>query len=67
MVFMDQVVAVEHVNAIPWCIFSYHTDFLVGSEEDDVFETSLLVGEDRALPTSSRDDLEVNEVDVDRI
>ena len=42
VVFVDEVVAVEHVDAVPRRVAGEDTHFFVGAEEDDVFEGDFL-------------------------
>ena len=52
MVFVDEVVAVEHVDAVPGSVLGEDADLFVGAEEDNVFQSDFLFG--RILVVSRR-------------
>lgn len=49
VVLVDEVVAVEHVDAVPGGVFSQHVHPFVIAKEDNVFETRFLVSRDCQL------------------
>ena len=65
MVLVDQVVTMEHVEAVPWCIPSNDLDGFRRTKPDNIFERNSLIGLNSTTATDSRDDLEIDEMDVD--
>ena len=64
MIFMNQIVAVKHVDTIPRREFGEDLHFLVDAKENDVFEGDLLVFEHRPFAVHALHDLEVDQVHV---
>ena len=64
MIFMNQVVAVEHVHTIPRSVLGQDLYLLVDTEQHYVFESNFLVFQDRAFAIYTAHYLEVDEVDV---
>lgn len=60
LILVNQVVAVEHVEARPRLVMSLDPDRLAGREPDDVLETVGLVRLDAAVAARARDDAEVD-------
>jgi hypothetical protein len=61
---MDQVMAVEHVDSVPRRVSCDDSHFFVRAYPDDVFQSNCFVRLNPAAATCSRDDLEINQVDV---
>lgn len=60
MVFVNQIVAVEHVKAVPRAVAGEDSNALALVEPDDVFEGGLLIWQDSvALAFCAADDLKV--------
>lgn len=58
VVFMDKVVAVEHVDAVPGSEVSEHLDDFTRLEEDSVLQAGGFVRQQSARATRSRNHLE---------
>ena len=67
MVLVDQVMAMEHVHPVPGRVLGQHLHLLVGAQQHNVLERGLLVLEHRAAAVEALHDLEVDEVDMDRM
>jgi hypothetical protein len=65
VVFVDQVVAVEHVETIPWTIAGENFNLFVLVQPNDIFQCSLLIRKDTTSATSTAHNLEVDEMNVD--
>jgi len=57
--------AMEHVQAVPRRISGDNVNCFGCVEPDDILESYCLVRHDRSSPANPRDDLEVNQMDVD--
>jgi hypothetical protein len=64
-VLMNQVVAVEHVNTIPRGVSSKNPNNLIGTKEDNILHSDLLVRLNTTSGTGNN--LEINQVDMDRV
>jgi hypothetical protein len=67
VVFVNEIVAVEHVDTIVGSVSCNDCHLLVLTEKNNVLECFLLVGENRTAATGAREDLKVDKVDVDRV
>jgi hypothetical protein len=65
VVFVDQVVAVEHVETIPWTIAGENLNLFVLVQPNDIFQCGLLVGKNTTSASSTAHNLEVDEMNVD--
>jgi hypothetical protein len=63
-VLMNEVVAVEHVHAIPRSVDRVDLHALTGRQQDCVFETCTLVWEYGSVATGPAENLEVDQVDM---
>ncbi|TLD12853.1 uncharacterized protein PgNI_02843 [Pyricularia grisea] len=66
VVLVDQVVAVEHVDAVPGGVVSLDEHLFVLAQPDDVLETGGLVGQDGAVAVALQNP-KVDKVDVDGV
>lgn len=67
MIFVDEIVAVEHVDAIPWSVVSQDLRSLTGLEEDGILQTCRFVREESSRAASTGNDLEVDKMDMDGV
>lgn len=67
MVLVDEVVAVEHVDSLPWRISGNNPHNFAGCDPNHVLHTSSFIWHHCVPSASARDDLEVNEMDMDRV
>ena len=67
MIFMNEVMAMEHIHPIPGRKACLNPHFLTFAEEHDVLDGGLFVGEHGTLAANAGDDLEVDEMKVDRV
>lgn len=65
VIFVYKVMTVEHVDTVPWGEFSYDANFLIGAEDNNIFEPSF-VWHHLVPSAASRDDLEIDEMNVNR-
>ncbi|KAL2284811.1 hypothetical protein FJTKL_08640 [Diaporthe vaccinii] len=65
VILVDQVVAMEHVDSVPWSIVSLHDRGLSSPQPDHVLEPSGLVGHDSPVAIRPREDTEVNQMNMD--
>jgi len=66
-VFVNEVVAVEHVQTVPWSVDGANLGRLAWLNVDDILESGALVWEKTSGTASALDDLERNKVDVNRV
>ena len=64
MVFVNKVMAVEHVEAVPGSEVSQHMDDFTGCEENCVLEAGSLIRQESPSTSGSADDLQVHEMNV---
>jgi hypothetical protein len=62
--FVYKVVTVKHVDTIPGRVARNNNDSLIWAQPDNIFKRYLLIGLDAARATSTRNDLEINQVNV---
>jgi hypothetical protein len=68
VVLVDQIVAVEHVEAVPWCVASDNVDLFVGVQPDNILECNLFIRQDTTTRAASAcDDLEVDQMDMNGV
>ncbi len=67
VVLVDQVVAVEHVETVPWAVKGKNTDSFSRLELDGILQTSRLIGKHAATTSSTTNDLHVDQMDVNRV
>jgi hypothetical protein len=67
VIFMNQVVAMEHVKTIPRSVASQDPDLLILSEKNDILERDRLVNLDTTVALLTGDNLEIDEMDVDGV
>jgi len=66
-VFVNEVVAMEHVKTVPWSVNSADFSSLAWLEVDNVLEAGSLIWKDTSVTTGTLNDLEGHKMDVDRV
>lgn len=67
MVFVDEVVAVKHVDTVPRSISRDNLNLFILAEEHNVFQGFLLVREYASFSSCAGDDLEIYQMYVDGV
>lgn len=74
MIFVDEIVAMEHVYTVPRLIFGKNSDSLVGTQDSNILEGSGFVWGNTNPPSSrtgvalfTGGNLEVDEMDMNRV
>jgi hypothetical protein len=66
-IFMNEIVAMEHVQAVPGSIMSLDFDCLARAKPDNVLEPLSFVVVERTVTVGSGQDLEIDKMDVNRM
>ena len=65
---MDEVMAVEHVDSVPRSVVGFDRHDLIGCKPDNVLQAQALVGvDDSVVVVGSRENAEVDQVDMNRV
>jgi len=67
MIFVDEVVAMEHVHAFPRCISCHNSDYFAWSDPNDVLHTCCFIWQHHIPAALARQDLEIDKVNMDRM
>ena len=67
MVLVDEVVTMKHVNTCPRCVASHNPDNFTRSDPHDVLRTRCLIWHHLITVTRTRQHLEVDQVDMNRM